>query len=134
MAKKIEWTDAARADVRRIDRETAMRILEGLARFLFTEEGDVKLLKDSDPKEYRLRVGDYRIRFHDSGKPFRSYPCGIAAKRTANAPSPSRARGSRRDRRRVLFSSPLWFPDPAHPICRRRASSPRPPRRAILRG
>jgi hypothetical protein len=34
MAKKIEWTDAARADVRRIDRETAMRILEGLARFL----------------------------------------------------------------------------------------------------
>lgn len=69
MAKKIEWTDAARADVRRIDRETAMRILEGLARFLLTEEGDVKLLKDSDhPKEYRLRVGDYRIRFHDLGE------------------------------------------------------------------
>ena len=44
-----------------------MRILEGLARFLLTEEGDVKLLKDSDPKEYRLRVGDYRIRFHDLG-------------------------------------------------------------------
>jgi mRNA-degrading endonuclease RelE of RelBE toxin-antitoxin system len=37
-----------------------MRILEGLARFLFTEEGDVKLLNGSDPKEYRLRVGDYR--------------------------------------------------------------------------
>jgi mRNA-degrading endonuclease RelE of RelBE toxin-antitoxin system len=68
MAKRIEWTDAARADVRRIDRETAMRILEGLARFLFTEEGDVKLLKDSDPKEYRLRVGNYRIRFHDLGE------------------------------------------------------------------
>jgi mRNA-degrading endonuclease RelE of RelBE toxin-antitoxin system len=32
-----------------------------------TEGGDVKLLKDSDPKEYRLRVGDYRIRFHDLG-------------------------------------------------------------------
>jgi mRNA-degrading endonuclease RelE of RelBE toxin-antitoxin system len=67
MARKIEWTDAARTDVRRMDRETAMRILEGLARFLFTEEGDVKLLKDSDPKEYRLRAGDYRIRFHDLG-------------------------------------------------------------------
>jgi mRNA-degrading endonuclease RelE of RelBE toxin-antitoxin system len=51
--------------VRRIDREAAMRILKGLARFLFTEEGDVKLLKGSDPREYRLRVGDYRIRFHD---------------------------------------------------------------------
>jgi len=67
MARKIEWTDAARADVRRIDRETAMRILEGLARFLFTEEGDVKLLRDSDPKEYRLRVGDYRVRFYNLG-------------------------------------------------------------------
>jgi mRNA-degrading endonuclease RelE of RelBE toxin-antitoxin system len=68
MAKKIEWTDAARADVRRIDRETAMRILECLARFLFTDEGNVKLLKDLDPKEYRLRVGDYRVRFHDLGE------------------------------------------------------------------
>ena len=67
MAKKIEWTAAARVDLRRIGREAAMRILEGLARFLFTEEGDVKLLKGSDPREYRLRVGDYRIRFHDHG-------------------------------------------------------------------
>ena len=67
MAKKIEWTEMARGDVRRIDRETAMRILEGLSRFLFTEEGDVKLLQDSDPREYRLRVGDYRVRFHDLG-------------------------------------------------------------------
>jgi mRNA-degrading endonuclease RelE of RelBE toxin-antitoxin system len=67
MARKVEWTDAARADVRRIDRETALRILEGLADFLLTEEGDVKQLKETDPKEYRLRVGDYRIRFHDLG-------------------------------------------------------------------
>ena len=67
MAKKIEWTDVARADVRRFDREAALRILEGLARFLFTEEGDVRLLKGSDPREYRLRVGDYRIRFQDHG-------------------------------------------------------------------
>jgi mRNA-degrading endonuclease RelE of RelBE toxin-antitoxin system len=68
MARRIEWTDAARADLRRIERDTAMRILEGLARFLFTEQGDVRFLKDSDPKEYRLRVGDYRIRFHDLGE------------------------------------------------------------------
>ena len=44
-----------------------MRILEGLARFLFTEQGNVNLLKGSDPREYRLRVGDYRLRFHDLG-------------------------------------------------------------------
>ena len=53
--------------MRRIDRGAAMRILEGLARFLLTEEGDVKLLKGSNPKEYRLRVGDYRLRFFDLG-------------------------------------------------------------------
>ena len=53
MSRKLEWTDAARNDVRRIDRESALRILEGLARFLFTEEGDVKRLKGSDPAEYR---------------------------------------------------------------------------------
>jgi mRNA-degrading endonuclease RelE of RelBE toxin-antitoxin system len=68
MAQNVEWTEEARADVRRIDRATAMRILEGLARFLFTEEGDVKLLKGTDPKEYRLRVGDYRIRFYVHGE------------------------------------------------------------------
>jgi len=67
MARRVEWSEAARADVRRIDREIAIRILEGLARFLSTSEGDVKLLQDSDPKEYRLRVGDYRIRFHVVG-------------------------------------------------------------------
>jgi hypothetical protein len=61
----------ARADVRRIDRPTALRILEGLARIAFTEEGDVRLLKGSDPKEYRLRVADYRVRFHDAGEVLR---------------------------------------------------------------
>lgn len=67
MAKKIAWTDQARADVRAIDRETALNLLHGLARFLATEEGDVKLLKGIEPPEFRLRIGDYRVRFHDHG-------------------------------------------------------------------
>jgi mRNA-degrading endonuclease RelE of RelBE toxin-antitoxin system len=65
MAKKIVWTDQARADVRGIDRETAIDLLHRLARFLATEEGDVKRLTDIDPPELRLRLGDYRIRFYD---------------------------------------------------------------------
>ena len=44
MAKKIAWTDQAKADVRGIDRETAIDLLHRLARFLTTEEGDVKRL------------------------------------------------------------------------------------------
>jgi mRNA-degrading endonuclease RelE of RelBE toxin-antitoxin system len=57
----------ARADVRAIDQQTAMRILHGLARFTQTEEGDVKRLQDIEPPEFRLRVGAYRIRFYDHG-------------------------------------------------------------------
>lgn len=67
MAKKIAWTDQAKADVRSVDQQTAMRILHGLARFIQTEEGDVKHLQDIAPPEFRLRVGAYRIRFHDHG-------------------------------------------------------------------
>jgi mRNA-degrading endonuclease RelE of RelBE toxin-antitoxin system len=62
MAKKIIWTDQARADIRSIDRETAIDLLH---RFLATEEGDVKRLMNIDPPELRLRFGDYRIRFYD---------------------------------------------------------------------
>lgn len=68
MAKKIAWTDQARADVRAIDRDTAIHLLHGLARFLSTEEGDVKRLADVEPPELRLRLGDYRVRFYDHGE------------------------------------------------------------------
>jgi hypothetical protein len=60
MAKKIAWTAQAKADMRAIDQQTALRILHGLARFIATEEGDLKRLQDIDPPEFRLRAGDYR--------------------------------------------------------------------------
>lgn len=62
--KKIDWSEDARADVRRIDRNTAMRILTAVHRFAETGEGDVKQLK-GESGELRLRVGDYRVRFTD---------------------------------------------------------------------
>ena len=61
--KKIIITPQAKTDVRRIDRETAMRILAALDRFARTGEGDVKHLQDIEPPEFRLRVGDYRLFF-----------------------------------------------------------------------
>lgn len=67
MARKIAWTDQAKADLRAVDQHAAMRILHGLARFIQTEEGDVKRLQDIEPPEFRLRVGAYRIRFLDHG-------------------------------------------------------------------
>ena len=36
-------------------------------RALSHEEGDVKRLKNIEPPEYRLRLGDYRLRFDDHG-------------------------------------------------------------------
>jgi mRNA-degrading endonuclease RelE of RelBE toxin-antitoxin system len=62
--KKIIITPQARTDVRRIDRETAMRILAALDRFARTSEGDIKKLQ-GDSGELRLRVGDYRVRFNE---------------------------------------------------------------------
>jgi mRNA interferase RelE/StbE len=67
MAKKIVWSDEARADVRAIDRATALSLLQGLARFAFTESGDVKQLEGYDPPQFRLRIGDYRVRFRNLG-------------------------------------------------------------------
>jgi mRNA interferase RelE/StbE len=60
--KQIEWPPAARADVRRIDRTSAMRILTAMHRFAETGEGDIKKLQ-GDSEDLRLRVGDYRVRF-----------------------------------------------------------------------
>ncbi|MGH9741471.1 MAG: type II toxin-antitoxin system RelE family toxin [Candidatus Acidiferrum sp.] len=59
--KRIVWTEPAKADVRRIDKPIAMRILVGLHRFAESGEGDINALQGRE--ELRLRVGDYRIFF-----------------------------------------------------------------------
>jgi plasmid stabilization system protein ParE len=40
----VEWTDQAKSDLRAIDRSTALSILQSVARYLATREGDVKRL------------------------------------------------------------------------------------------
>jgi len=41
MHRQAVWTERARADMRAIDQQTALRILHALARFLATGEGDI---------------------------------------------------------------------------------------------
>lgn len=65
MGKGIIWNDRAKAQLRAIDQVTALRILNALARLIATGEGDVERLQGIDPPEFRLRVGVYRVRFHD---------------------------------------------------------------------
>ncbi len=52
----FDWDPAARADLRRLDREDAMKILLALTRYGQIGEGDVKMRTDRDGL-YRLRVG-----------------------------------------------------------------------------
>jgi mRNA-degrading endonuclease RelE of RelBE toxin-antitoxin system len=58
----VEWPTEARADVRRIDRATAMQVLYCLTRYLKTGVGDVKKLQPPRT-EFRLRCADYRVFF-----------------------------------------------------------------------
>lgn len=58
----IIWSDEARADLRRIDRETALDILHCTDRYLSTRNGDIKQLKPPQTG-FRLRCGDYRLFF-----------------------------------------------------------------------
>jgi mRNA-degrading endonuclease RelE of RelBE toxin-antitoxin system len=63
MARQAIFSDEARADIRSIERETALRLLKTLDRFLETNAGNVKLLQGFDPPRYRLRIGDWRFIF-----------------------------------------------------------------------
>lgn len=57
------WYASARAQLRQVDRETAMRILTALTRYAETGEGNVKALEGKFTGTQRLRVGDWRVRF-----------------------------------------------------------------------
>jgi len=58
----VIWSPEARADVRAIERETAMQILYCIDRYLANRTGDVKKLKP--PRTgFRLCCGDYRVFF-----------------------------------------------------------------------
>jgi mRNA-degrading endonuclease RelE of RelBE toxin-antitoxin system len=62
--RTVNFTDEAKAQVRKIDQRTALDILEKLDRYNLTNVGDIKKLVNVHPPELRLRVGDYRVRFY----------------------------------------------------------------------
>jgi mRNA-degrading endonuclease RelE of RelBE toxin-antitoxin system len=64
VGKDVVWSPEARAQLRAINQATAIRILHTLDQYLNTGEGDIKRLHGIEPPEFRLRVGDYRVRFH----------------------------------------------------------------------
>jgi plasmid stabilization system protein ParE len=67
MAKRVVWTEQAKADVRSIAQPIALQILRTLARYAQTGEGNTKQLRGVEPPLIRLRAQDHRIFFRDKG-------------------------------------------------------------------
>ena len=59
----IEWLDEAKADVRALDRSTAMRLFEGDAAFRPHGLRRCYALHGDMAGAFRLRLGDYRVLF-----------------------------------------------------------------------
>jgi len=59
----VEWTASAERDFGKLDPETRRTIKVAIDRYAADSVGDVLLLQDIAPPEYRLRVGKWRARF-----------------------------------------------------------------------
>jgi mRNA interferase RelE/StbE len=62
--REVEWTETALDDMAALDKGIGRRVKQAVESFADTGAGNVKRLQGIDPPEYRLRVGDYRVRFH----------------------------------------------------------------------
>jgi plasmid stabilization system protein ParE len=71
MAKRIVWTDQAKADIRGIEQLIAIQILKTLGRYVLTGDGATKQLTGVAPPLIRLRAQNHRIFFRDHGDYFK---------------------------------------------------------------
>lgn len=62
MKRLVGWQPVAKAQLRAIDRATAIEILEAIDHYLVSGQGDVKPLRPP-LAGLRLRVGDWRVLF-----------------------------------------------------------------------
>ncbi len=58
----VEWTGPAARDMSRLDRDIARRVRQIVLRLADAGQGDVVKLRGYEG-EWRLRVGDWRVRF-----------------------------------------------------------------------
>lgn len=63
MSHEVRWLPHAQRDLKRLDPPVRRRVIDAVTHFARTGEGDVVRLVNVDPPEYRLRVGDWRVRF-----------------------------------------------------------------------
>jgi mRNA-degrading endonuclease RelE of RelBE toxin-antitoxin system len=78
VSRTVVLTASAQRDLRRLDRPVATRILDALTRLADTGQGDVTRLQGT-PDEWRLRTGDWRIRFRYAPPP-RRWRCCVSCR------------------------------------------------------
>ena len=69
--RQIEWTEASLEDMKTLEKGLARRVKLAVERFSETGSGNVKKLQGIHPPEYRLRVGEHRVRFASDGETLR---------------------------------------------------------------
>lgn len=67
MTRRVVLSSQAQADLAGLDHAVALRISGAISRFAATGAGSVQGLRGIHSPEFRLRVGDWRVRFHDHG-------------------------------------------------------------------
>ena len=60
---QLVWWPAAIRDLRKLDPPVARQVRDAILRYAGSGQGDVKRLRSPDTG-LRLRVGDWRVRFH----------------------------------------------------------------------
>jgi len=60
---RVAWTERALRDTDRLDPKYRQRVVASIDRYAADEHGDVVRLEAVEPPEWRLRVGDLRVRF-----------------------------------------------------------------------
>jgi mRNA-degrading endonuclease RelE of RelBE toxin-antitoxin system len=68
VSKRVVVSAVAQTDLAALDRAISLRIVAAIHRFAATGAGNVQGLRGIHPPEFRLRVGDWRVRFHDHGE------------------------------------------------------------------
>lgn len=64
MSWHVEIAPSARRDIKRLDRQVQARVIEALEGLRAEPaQGDIQRLGGIQPPEWRLRVGDWRVRF-----------------------------------------------------------------------
>lgn len=63
MSLEVRWQPRALRDLKKLDPPVQRRVIGAVKYLAQTGEGDVKRLVNVEPPEYRLRVGDWRVRF-----------------------------------------------------------------------